>query len=109
MGLTITLNEISVIGIAIMLLVVASIVIIAVLYNRNSKRVNTYSTTIYDKEVRNSMIYAGVFVPIVYYLLNVDMGIEVNVNKSTFDRLGIGDRVQVARYSNGKYKLEAIL
>ena len=92
-----------------MLFVVASIIIIAVLYDRNSKKVNTYSTTIHDKEVRNSMIYTGIFVPIVYYLLRVDMGIEVNVDKSTFDRLEIGDGVQIARYSNGKYKLEAIL
>ena len=100
------MNVTSAIGIAAILIVVSIIVVVALLLEINSKKLEVYQTTIYDKETRNSMIYTGIFIPIVQHILKVDMGIEVNVDQDMYTKLEIGDRVQVARYSNSKYKIE---
>jgi len=91
------MNEVAVVGIVILLIVLAVIVAVSIAINRNTKKLESYPTTVYDKETRNTMIY---------YILKVDMGLEVYVDYKSYNRIEIGDTVQVARYSNNKYKLE---
>jgi len=100
------MNEVAVVGIVILLIVLAVIVGISIAINRNTKKQESYPTTVYDKETRNTMIYTGVFIPIIYYILKVDMGLEIYVDHTSYNRIEIGDKIQVARYSNNKYKLE---
>ena len=100
------MNEVAIVGLVILFIALAVIIAVSVAISRNSRRIGSYSATVYDKEIRNTMIYAGVFVPMALYILKVDMGIEVQVDHKTFNRIEIGESIQIARYSNGKYKLE---
>lgn len=100
------MNESTIVGIVVLLIVIAVIVAVSIAISRNSKKLESYPTTVYGKETRNTMIYTGVFIPMIYYILKVDMGLEVYVDHTSYNRIEIGDTVQVARYSNNKYKLE---
>jgi hypothetical protein len=70
------------------------------------KRVGAFQTKVHGKLEKTTMTYAGVFIPIKYHLIVVDMGVEVRVNRDEYNRIRIGDPVTVARYSNGRYRLE---
>ena len=100
------MNEVAIVGLVILFIVLAVILVVSIAISRNKKKLGSYSATVYDKETRSTIIYSGVFIPITLYILKVDMGIEVQVDHRTFNRIEIGETIQVARYSNSKYKLE---
>ncbi len=52
------------------------------------------------------MIYAGVFIPLVIYSLNVEKGIEFKVSYATYNSVDIGDTVSISSYSDGSYRLD---
>ena len=84
-----------------------AIIVVAIVYpGMTARRVRTFKTRVVDKFERNSMIYTGVFIPIVLKYLVVEMGVEMKVRSSDFRRADIGDTVWVSRYSNGSYRLE---
>jgi len=84
-----------------------AIIVVAIAYpSITARRVRTFKTRVVDKFERNSMIYTGVFIPIVLKYLVVEMGVEVKVGRFDYRRTGIGDTVWVSRYSNGSYRLE---
>ena len=88
------------------ILLISVIAVILVIFTQYKKKTGTFQTSIMDKYVRNTVIYSGIFIPIVFYVLIVDMGIEIRVNKQQYDRIQIGESVYVSLYSNGSYQLE---
>jgi len=84
-----------------------AVLVVAIVYPAlTARRVRTFQTRVVDKFERNSMIYAGVFIPLVLQYLVVEMGVEVKVGNFDYTRTDIGDTVWVSRYSNGSYRLE---
>ena len=84
-----------------------AVLVVAIVYPiLTARKVRTFKTRVVDKFERNSMIYAGVFIPLVLQYLVVEMGVEVKVGRFDYRRTGIGDTVWVSRYSNGSYRLE---
>ena len=71
-----------------------------------AKKISTYQTWIRDKKQQSTVIYSGVFIPMVLYYFVTEEGINVNVTHRTFNRLAVGDSIWVSKYSNGKHKLE---
>lgn len=89
------------------LLSTLAILVIAVVYpTLTARRVRTFKTRVVDKFERSSMIYTGVFIPIVLKYLEVEMGVELNVYSSDYRSVDVGDTVWVSKYSNGSYRLE---
>ncbi len=83
------------------------VIVVAIVYpSMTARRVKTFQTRVVDKFERNTMIDAGVFIPIVLQYLVVEMGVEVKVGNFDYERTDIGDTVRVSRYSNGSYRLE---
>ena len=83
------------------------VIVVAIVYpSMTARRVKTFQTMVVDKFERNSMIYTGVFIPLVLQYLVVEMGVEVKVGGLDYRRTDIGDTVRVSRYSNGSYRLE---
>lgn len=92
------------IGIFLFTLVV---LVVAIVYPAlTARKVRTFKARVVDKFERNSMIYAGVFIPLVLQYLVVEMGVEVKVGGLDYRRVDIGDTVWVSRYNNGSYRLE---
>ena len=84
-----------------------AVLVVAIAYpSLTARKVKTFKTRVVDKFERNSMIYTGVFIPIVLQYLVVEMGVEVKVGGLDYRRTDIGDTVWVSRYSNGSYRLE---
>jgi hypothetical protein len=84
-----------------------AIIVVAIAYpSMTARRVRSFRTRVVDKFERNSMIYTGVFIPIVVKYLEVEMGIEVKVRSSDYRSIEVGDTIWVSRYSNGSYRLE---
>jgi hypothetical protein len=80
---------------------------VAIVYpSMTARKVKTFQTRVVDKFERNTMIYTGVFIPIVLQYLVVEMGVEMNVRSSDYRNFDIGDTVWVSRYSNGSYRIE---
>ena len=89
------------------LLFTLGVLVVAIAYpSLTARKVKTFKTRVVDKYERNSMIYTGVFIPIVLQFLVVEMGVEVKVGNSDYRRTDIGETVWVSRYSNGSYRLE---
>ena len=79
----------------------------AIVYpSMTARKVKTFKTKVVDKFERNSMIYTGVFIPLVLQYLVVEMGVEVKVGGLDYRHTDIGDTIWVSRYSNGSYRLE---
>ncbi len=94
---------------ALMLIVaIAAILfgVIPVIRRLRARRVSTFQSTILDKREETSMIYAGVFIPLVLYYLKDEQGIEYKVSHTTYRSVDIGDIVSVSRYSDGSYRLD---
>jgi len=87
------MNEVAIVGIVILFIVLAVIIAVSIAISRNSKKLESYTTTVYDKETRNTMIYTGVFIPMIYYILKVDMGLEIYVDHASYNRIEIGDTI----------------
>ena len=84
-----------------------AVLVVAIAYpSLTARKVKTFKTRVVDKFERNSMIFAGVFIPLVLQYLVVEMGGEVKVGGLDYRRTDIGDTVWVSRYSNGSYRLE---
>jgi hypothetical protein len=84
-----------------------AVLVVAIAYpSLTARKVKTFKTRVVDKFERNSMIYTGVFIPIVLQYLVVEKGVEVKVGGLDYRRTDIGDTVWVSRYSNGSYRLE---
>ncbi len=71
-----------------------------------AKPTGTYETTIIDKREQDTVIYTGVFVPMKMYTLETSELHQLNVKKHVYNRISVGDRVTVTRYSNGRRKLQ---
>ena len=84
-----------------------AIIVVAIVYpSMTARRVRSFKTRVVDKFERNSMIFTGVFIPIVVKYLEVEMGVELKVRDSDYRSIEVGDTVWVSRYSNGSYRLE---
>ncbi len=84
-----------------------AVLVVAIVYPiLTARKVRTFQTRVVDKFERNSMIYAGVFIPLVLQYLVVEMSVEVKVGGLDYRHTDIGDTIWVSRYSNGSYRLE---
>ena len=96
--------EIALIGIFLSMI---AIIVVAIAYpSMTARRIRTFKTRVADKFERNSMIYTGVFIPIVLKYLVVEMGVEIKVRSPDYRSIEVGDTVWVSKYSNGSYRLE---
>ena len=95
-----------IIAIGVFLATVAILVVAIIYPSMTSRKVRAFETVVVDKYESRSMIYTGIFVPIVNQYLVVEMGVEVKVGSSDYRRVEIGDTVCVSRYSDGSYRLE---
>lgn len=92
----------------VILLIVGIIVLllaITVRTNLLAKAVNTYETVVLGKDERTSVLFTGVFIPIVLHFLVIDGG-EVKVERYIYNRIEVGDAVTVSLLSNGRYRLQ---
>lgn len=87
-------------------MVLAGLVVTIVYPSMAARKVGTFQTSVVDKLERRSVIYSGIFVPVLNQYLVVDMGIEVKVKKYDYGRIDIGNTIYVSKYSNGSYRLE---
>ena len=71
-----------------------------------ARRLSTLQSTVLYKKKETTMIYTGVFIPLVIYYLRVEKGIEFNVSHATYNSVGIGDTVLVSRFSDGSHRLD---
>ena len=71
-----------------------------------ARRLSTFQSTVLDKKKETTMIYAGVFIPLVIYSLSVEKGIEFKVRYATYNSVDIGDTVSISSYSDGSYRLD---
>ena len=71
-----------------------------------ARRVSCYQSTILDKREETTMIYTGVFIPLVLLYLKDERRIEFKVSHATYQSVDIGDTVSVSRYSDGSYRLD---
>jgi len=80
-----------------------------VLFTRTTflaKTTGTYQTLIVDKMEKQTVIYTGIFIPLTIYSIKTNENREIQVEKNQYNRLGIGDTVTIASYSNGLHKLQ---
>jgi hypothetical protein len=70
-----------------------------------ARRVSSYQSKLLDKWEETTMIYTGVFIPLVLYFLKDERGIEFKVSYATYRSVDIGDTVSVSKYSDGSYRL----
>lgn len=71
-----------------------------------AKPTGTYETIIIDKREQQTVIYTGVFIPMKMLILETTELHQINVRKRDYDRINVGDRVMITRYSNGQHKLQ---
>ncbi len=70
------------------------------------KPTGSYETTIIDKREQQTVIFTGVFIPMKMLILESTELNQLNVKKRDYDRINVGDRIMVTRYSNGQHKLQ---
>jgi hypothetical protein len=71
-----------------------------------AKPTGTYETSIINKREQNTVIFTGVFIPIKQLMLETTELHQIHVKKHEYDRIRIGDRVIITRYSNGRHRLQ---
>ena len=96
------IRNITLIGIIVLL----AVIFLIVRFIAFPKPTGTYETTIIDKREQNTVIFTGVFIPMKMLILETTELNQINVKKRDYDRINVGDRVMVTRYSNGQHKLQ---
>jgi uncharacterized membrane protein len=81
-------------------------VLVPVIRRARAQRISSFQSTILDKKKKTTMIYTGVFIPLVIYFLRVEKGIEFKVNHTVYQSVEIGDTVLVSMFSDGSYRLD---
>jgi hypothetical protein len=71
-----------------------------------AKPTGTYETTIINKREQNTVIYTGVFIPFKQLILETTELHQIIVKKHEYDRINVGDRATITRYSNGQHRLQ---
>ena len=79
---------------------------LALRFTAFAKPTGTYETTVIDKREQNTVIYTGVFIPQKQLMLETTELHQIHVKKHEYDRIRIGDRVIITRYSNGRHRLQ---
>ena len=90
---------------SILLILGLLLAFVPLLRRMNARRIETFQATVLDKKTRRSMIYAGVFVPIMMCYLIVEGGIEIRVSSADYNFFNVGEVVTVSRFSDGSYRL----
>ena len=82
------------------------IVLVPVIRRARAQRISSFQSTVLDKNKKTTMIYTGVFIPLVIYNLRVEKGIELQVSHTVYQSVDVGDTVLVARFSDGSFRLD---
>ena len=90
----------------VIILAVIALLVIAALLQSTVFATPTYETTIINKRTQNTVIYTGAFIPIKQLILEITELNQIIVKKHEYDRIRIGDRVTITRYSNGRHILQ---
>ena len=96
------IGNITILGIIVLLTLIFAVVKMGLF----AKPTGTYETTIINKKEQNTVIYTGVFIPLRMNILETTELHQINVQKRVYDRINVGDRVIVTRFSNGQHKLQ---
>ncbi len=92
--------------IATLLMLILLVALVPVIRRVRARRTSTFQSTLLDKKKETTMIYPGVFIPLVIYSLRVECGIEFKVSHAVYRSVDIGDTVSMSRYSDGSYRLD---
>ena len=84
------------------------LMLLPVLRRAGAEKLRTFQATVLDKKKESTIAYVGVFIPIETHYLLVDGGIEVKVDRRTYDSVDIGDSVMVSEYGDGSHRLEGM-
>lgn len=93
-------------------LVVALIAVIIILAlipltkRATSTKLRTFQATVTDKRKETNIIYMGFFMPTVKHLLITDRGLQAEATKEAYEAAEVGDKVTVAEYSDGAYRVD---
>jgi len=93
-------------------LVVALIAVIIILAlipltkRATSTKLRTFQATVTDKRKETNIIYMGFFMPTVKHLLITDRGLQAETTKEAYEATDVGDKVTVAEYSDGAYRVD---
>lgn len=93
-------------------LVVALIAVIIILAlipltkRATSTKLRTFQATVTDKRKETSIIYRGFFMPTVKHVLITDRGLQAEATKEAYEAADVGDKVTVAEYSDGAYRVD---
>ncbi len=89
---------------------------VPVIRRLRARRISTFQSTVLDKKKETTMIYTGVFIPLVIYYLRVKeslsystkerQGILLQVSHAVYRSIDIGDTVSISKYSDGSYRLD---
>ena len=93
----------------VILLAGIALLVLAVLLQSTvfAKPTASYETTFINKREQNTVIYTGVFIPIKQLILETTELNQIIVKKHEYDRINVGDRVAITRYSNGQHRLQS--
>ena len=92
--------------IAALMMLVLLIALVPVIRRSRARRTSTFQSMVLDKKKETTMIYAGVFIPLVIYYLRVESGIEFKVSHAVYSSVDVGDTVSISNYSDGSYRLD---
>jgi len=88
---------------------IAVIIILALIpltKRATSTKLRTFQATVTDKRKETNIIYMGFFMPTVKHLLITDRGLQAETTKEAYEAADVGDKVTVAEYSDGAYRVD---
>ena len=91
---------------AALMMLILLVALVPLIRRVRARRTSSFQSTVLDKKKETTMIYTGVFIPLVIYSLRVERGIEFNVSHAVYSSVDIGDTVPISRYSDGSYRLD---
>ncbi len=93
-----------------LIVALAAVVIILALIpltkRSTTTKMRTLQATVIDKRREISVTYVGFFLPTVKHILITDRGIQAETTKEIYGEINIGDKVSVAEYSDGVYRVD---
>ena len=96
------IRNITILGIIVLM----TLIFLVIRMGLFAKPTGTYETTIIDKREQQTVIFTGIFIPMNMLILETTELHQLNVKKQVYNRINVGDRVTVTRYSNGQHKLQ---
>jgi hypothetical protein len=88
---------------------VAVVIILALIpltKRATTTKMRTFQATVIDKRRETGVVYVGLFIPTVKHILITGWGLQAETSKEVYEATKIGDKVAVAEYSDGVYRVD---